>query len=110
MMAGTRSSPAGRNTSALRRAPSRIGTSTSFSTTMSGVRLARADSIFMRGTFGSIVRQLNLHVGGELLPVGHFRGVPCPRLVDGGAGHRLDHLLAERGLNAFRAERLHRGL
>src|SRR5215475_13549550 len=97
-MAGKRPSSAGRNTSALSRAPSRIGTSTSFSTTMPEARIAGAVSMFMRivraaGLFGSIVRQLDLHVGRDFSPIGEFRRVPRLRILQRGVGHRLDHLL-----------------
>src|SRR5262249_56304130 len=53
------------------------------------------------------IRQLDLHLIGDLLPVRHLGLVPCLRFFDRRAGKSPDHLLLERRRHLLGIERLH---
>src|SRR5262245_3984763 len=101
-MAGNAPASSGRNTSALRRAPSRIGTSTSFSTTMpwAGARGAGSlGKLFMSVCASArqpLVGQIDLDLGHRLSPRGKFARKPGLRLLQRGIRLDADELLLER--------------
>src|SRR5262244_2126380 len=113
MMAGNRPSRWGRITSALSRAPSRIGISTSRSRRIPSSGTVCSDcvftgvQVFWSSGLASSVGELDLHLFGELAPIGEFRLVPLPRFLERRIGHRLDHLFLEGGLHGLGIERLH---
>src|SRR5262249_30021022 len=106
-MAGNVPAAFGRNTSALRCAPSRMGTSTSVSTRTSSA--PGAGSIFIAAVSPlpwSSIRQLDLHLVGDFLPIRQLGLVPCLRLFNRGAGQGPDHLLPEGRRHLLGTERL----
>src|SRR5579884_1936024 len=87
-MAGTRSSPLGRKTSAISLAPSRIGTATSFSTTMDGL------AAFMPVSAG-FQRRTRMNAAAASRCILEINGIASFR----GAAQARNRILAERRLS-----------
>src|SRR5688500_10283113 len=123
-MAGNFPASSGRNTSALSRAPSRIGTSTSFSTVIRWAGTAGGASIFIANVLprrarrphanesgeddvaadGASLGHFDLHLSGDFSPGRDLALEPGLRLFRRGVGGGADQLLFERLLHLRRLQ------
>src|ERR1700722_11162329 len=95
-MAGNFPSSYGRNTSPLSRAPSRMVTSTSLSTTTGYTGFATVRSLFMSNFPRTLSLGLDLHFAGDLAPDVQLAREPSLGVGERCVGHEVEGLLPER--------------